>query len=150
MWVWKRVFSMVEFRPSRRQIIINGQVYSVSSAERLYNQIGSALEIAEKHEAELMGDDVNLNESAVRYLIDPVEPENGDTDFQLCVNLSVDGDEQAVPTDLFDSISEDKVLMNSTMRVVTGLVNASVIPIVYEQATGLVSFNVKLPSECDS
>lgn len=133
---------MVSYNPSRGDVVVNGQCVSVSRARSMVRQLEDAVALAEAHDE--LDEDVNFNERAIQHLCDPVTPSDGDDDYVLVVDLSVDGDDQSVDTGVFEDVVEDRVLHNRTMRIVKGKVKASNIPTLFEACSGVVSFDVKL------
>jgi hypothetical protein len=135
---------MTAYDSSRDEIItLGGRVLSVSQAEQLATDLQRAVSTAREYREREDLHDVNLNERALNYLLDPTE-----SDHILCFDGSHDITTGSIPLNLTEKVIEHRPIGSpEDAKMVTFTVHAKAnqIPAFFEQSRDLIAFRVDLP-----
>lgn len=135
---------MTKYDSSRDKIItLGGRVLSVSHAEQLANDLQRAVDTAREYREREDLHDVNLNQTALSYLLDPTE-----SDHILCFDGAYDSETGSIPLNLAAEIIENRPLgsaEDAEMVTFTVHAKANQIPAFFEQSRDLIAFRVDIP-----
>jgi hypothetical protein len=135
---------MTSYDSSRDHIVaLDGRILSVSQAEQLANALLRAVETAHTYRERDDLQDVNLNERALNYLLDPT-----DSDHILTFDGAYENETGSIPLELVDDVLAHRPLgTEEDAKMVSFTVHAPANQITpfFKQSTDLIAFRVELP-----